>query len=886
MKKSILLILIILSQTAFSQDFDSVRIYVNPGHGGHDSNDRHIIETEFWESEGNLTKGLFLRDVLLKHNALVQMSRTTNFTADDKALSAISAEANAYNADIMHSIHSNATGSANSSANYTLILYQGTDAVPTYPNSKIMGAFLADQVFAANRTTVKYNRGDMSFYGSTTPYLGVFKGLNMPGTLSEGSFHDYIVESWRLKNEKYLENEAWAIARAFISYYETTPFANGHIAGIIRDKQKNVTLPVNGSLPNDKYLPLNNAKVIVQPGDLFFEGDAYNNGYFMFDSLAPGNYTVYYEVDEYIKDSSVVTVSANNIVFADKFLSYDTTKPPAITSYLPTPQSKTDYVKLFFNKSMNKESVQNAFSVKPGVTGNFSWNDAELSMTFTPAAFTGTASEYQIVLTPEAKSSWNIALQDTFKFQFTPDIPTAVSSINDGDTTNIFTPIKITFSKSMQKATAESAFSIQPAVEGTISWSGNVLTFTPVSGYNISTDYTVQVNMGAKSLWNIPLQSALSFTFTTDSRSKYSVVSAYPADEQTNIPYLPQIKIKFDAPILTSSTSGQIKFLDANSASVSVANFKVFSDSSNGYFTFDVKNKLTNGGYYTLLLLGGIKDENSIPLKDTIKIRFKVREEAYSDLNLVDGFETIGLWKDPEFSGSTTGTDPEATIFSISYDKKVSGSKSGKLNYAFVNENGGVCRVYNDTKPEFNSGKEAGLWIYGDLSGNTLEYWFYDANDVNHIFYADTIDWAGWDYKKVSSLGEGSNVYKFHSVVIKQVSGAEKTGILYFDGMQTDGEISVVDEDNSLPKVYSLKQNYPNPFNPSTIISFDLPKASFVTLKVYDILGREISILLNEYKGAGKHNAVFNASDLPSGIYIYRLEAGEFVKSSKMMLVK
>ena len=64
--------------------------------------------------------------------------------------------------------------------------------------------------------------------------LGVLRNLAMPGTLSEGSFHDYIPESWRLKNDSYLKHEAWAIAKAFIDYYNLTTFSNGEIAGILK----------------------------------------------------------------------------------------------------------------------------------------------------------------------------------------------------------------------------------------------------------------------------------------------------------------------------------------------------------------------------------------------------------------------------------------------------------------------------------------------------------------------------------------------------------------------------------------------------------------------------------------------------------------------------
>ena len=91
---------------------------------------------------------------------------------------------------------------------------------------------------------------------------------------------------------------------------------------------------------------------------------------------------------------------------------------------------------------------------------------------------------------------------------------------------------------------------------------------------------------------------------------------------------------------------------------------------------------------------------------------------------------------------------------------------------------------------------------------------------------------------------------------------------------------------NSLPLDYSLSQNYPNPFNPSTNIQFSIPQQSFVTLKVYDILGSEIATLVNEQKAAGKYEVNFDASSLSSGVYIYKIQAGSFISSKKMILIK
>ena len=92
--------------------------------------------------------------------------------------------------------------------------------------------------------------------------------------------------------------------------------------------------------------------------------------------------------------------------------------------------------------------------------------------------------------------------------------------------------------------------------------------------------------------------------------------------------------------------------------------------------------------------------------------------------------------------------------------------------------------------------------------------------------------------------------------------------------------------ENKLPVSYALEQNYPNPFNPSTVISYQLPKSSFVTLKVYNVLGKEVATLVSESKDAGAYKVMFNASSLPSGIYFYKLEAGTYTQTRKLMLLK
>jgi hypothetical protein len=113
---------------------------------------------------------------------------------------------------------------------------------------------------------------------------------------------------------------------------------------------------------------------------------------------------------------------------------------------------------------------------------------------------------------------------------------------------------------------------------------------------------------------------------------------------------------------------------------------------------------------------------------------------------------------------------------------------------------------------------------------------------------------------------------------------------LYYRLKQVDfnGDYSYSDVVNVFlfPADYSLTQNYPNPFNPSTMIKFSLGKTGFTTLKLYDVLGKEVATLVNGELEAGQHEVTFDASSLPSGTYFYTLTSGSFAETRKMMFLK
>jgi len=100
------------------------------------------------------------------------------------------------------------------------------------------------------------------------------------------------------------------------------------------------------------------------------------------------------------------------------------------------------------------------------------------------------------------------------------------------------------------------------------------------------------------------------------------------------------------------------------------------------------------------------------------------------------------------------------------------------------------------------------------------------------------------------------------------------------------GATGIKNEINQIPITYSLSQNYPNPFNPVTTISYQIPKMSYVELKVFDLLGREIAVLMNKETAAGKYDVKFDGSNLSSGVYFYRLKASGYVETKKLLLIK
>ncbi len=142
---------------------------------------------------------------------------------------------------------------------------------------------------------------------------------------------------------------------------------------------------------------------------------------------------------------------------------------------------------------------------------------------------------------------------------------------------------------------------------------------------------------------------------------------------------------------------------------------------------------------------------------------------------------------------------------------------------------------------------------------------------------------SGNNFSSISTVGQASpiGIAEGQNFFI----GSGFINIILAEGEDIVSAIELTEND-LIPKEFSLQQNYPNPFNPTTTIKYQNPELTFVTLKIFNLLGEEIRTLVSEEKPAGKYELKFDGTALPSGIYFYRIQAGSFIETKKMILLK
>ncbi len=274
-----------------------------------------------------------------------------------------------------------------------------------------------------------------------------------------------------------------------------------------------------------------------------------------------------------------------------------------------------------------------------------------------------------------------------------------------------------------------------------------------------------------------------------------------------------------------------------------------------------------------------------------------VKVENASGIVSFDLLESLNGW-------TFTGENLDSLSVTLVTDQKSAGDASFKIDYKCTYDPKNLYyMVYlNKDIPVYGIPDSIFLDVKSDGRKHKLYYRFWDTNSAIFRAFGKKYlnDSLAFDnvYAPMTGLTQLSgNSDLTYPLTLKRIEielapvksqGTTTSGTIYVDNLRLKypGSVTGVEENLFSPVSFNLEQNYPNPFNPSTNISFSLAKNGKVNIKVYDILGREVAILINKELNRGFHSVIFNASGLSSGVYFYKLETGSHSAIKKMILLK
>lgn len=714
-----------------------VKIYINPGHGGWDSDDRlmylypifvnqvvqepYTREQSFWESQSNLDKGMRLDTMLRDLGFQTKMSRITNTTADDKDLYDIVVEANTYNANFMLSIHSN----AGNPSNYILQLFSGmtpgdnrsySDMPVNSATSCKIATLMGDNQYmneVSCWTRVPMIAGDKTFardiMGWSNGY-GVLRWLKVPGTLSEGMMHDYLPETYRLMNIDYKRQEAFYFAKTFYTWFCDKELPYGAIGGRIHDVYQKQLFPDYKPNKNtrDVYRPILKGTVELWQNDTklaTYTTDTLYNGCYFFWNLKPGTYVVKATPDGYYAQEQTLVVENNKISYAHFGLQMKRETPPEVIDYSP------------------KVEITDSVLVSTHITFSFNWD------------------------------------------------------MNEEETAK--------------------ALTISPAVEGTITFEDDAHTmrFKPASRFEPGVEYTVTLGTGAchpDATFENHLQEPFTFKFRTQNRGSVRVIQTYPANNSENIPVDAAFIAIFDGKLANSSNK-YFKVYDSKGNDISPVSRNVklngAAPAPYGSAKFELKaGALKPNSEYKMVIGAEVADVNGVIVNDPVTVKFKTGDEVTSSVPVVNNLDTLFFEGDKETS---TGVTSVSTLRNTA--SKYEGQASNKLTYTFSETNGEAVYVADDvTAIKGNDKSTFGMYVFGDYTFNTLYAKWAVEGDIQYTKICD-LDYAGWLYQEaeVTALPAGVDYQFMGFKIVRGSSFLSEKGEVSIDVLRVDFQESI-----------------------------------------------------------------------------------------------
>ena len=837
MKKFLLIMsMFVVSVALFAQG--TTKIYINPGHGGWDSDHRYValypygqvasnLDTlAFWESSSNLDKGLILYSMLDSLNQIpgedgweFMISRTLNRTEDDRSLSAIVAESNAFNSHFMLSIHSN----AGNPANYPLMLYSGVDEGDNLKNyshvvtevnnaeGRAVSKLIGDNIRGVTLvpwTNAMQLRGDKTFAKNVMGWsngYGVLRNLTTPGVISEGRMHDYAPETYRLMNHEYRWLEAWHFLHAFVHYYKGRTLKTGNIAGDVRDRFISIeeapafkAASLGGQSKyyrrgtRDAFYPLNGADVeLIQNGTVIrsYKTDQYFNGFWLFGNLEAGTYQVAISKEGYHKQTQDIVVKADETTYVTFDLQAIRNTPPEVVAFSPA-NSEVD-------------SVDCASSIA------IDWN-------------------------------W-----------------------------------------SMDPVATEAAVTIEPAIEGQFTWEefGTRLRFTPNHPFIGNTVYTVRIATTAAhpdTAYTNTLQQEYVSKFLTKSYDTLKLLATSPAkgDETT---LKPVFQLLFDSKLESGECMDRIYVMDERDSILDkAARTQEWNKAGDyGTYKFDVTADLVEGKKYRLVI------EEYVQNRDGITVREK-REIPFIPTNFTEPLlEKAVDCATAVFAYNATNSEGVSKA-KVAVDSKTNKlfKAANKFTYTFAAVEEAVVE-YTLTSPiKIENGVELTMPLKGDFTHNTLQFKYVneDASDsvVVDALTLNSLNWNFYNVKVADIPADGKQWYLTAMLVEKTGHPANKfDGEFYLENIYFGSYNKVATEQVEIEGVSVW------PTVATDVINIEAPASAIV--EVYSVDGRMLVSLSAISVSDDSTLRTLDVNNFATGVYLVNIATTEGVQTIKFV---
>ena len=482
----------------------------------------------------------------------------------------------------------------------------------------------------------------------------------------------------------------------------------------------------------------------------------------------------------------------------------------------------------------------------------------------------------------------------------------------------VISPIALTFSRPMDRASVEAAFGISPQVAGTFAWSAGdrTVTFTPDS-LKPFTAYTVTLDPTAKSPFGYTLDGngdgtpgdAFTLTFETGARDVVapSIADTYPRSNGRDVARRPIISITFSEKLDPASVTADKFSLEPTAGGAAVpGTFQLVHVGDRSVVSFAPDAMLMSNTFYRFRIEAGLRDPGGNATENALQLVFRTMEGNFltTPIESFEGDFTRNWWQ-PLQSGSTTGNvvgDSTRMAASASVVSPLGGTQAMALQYGWrTGENPPfLIRQYLNAGPAtgvtFASTYKLQAYVFGDASGTLFRFAVNDKGPGGHeVSPWRAIDWAGWRLVEWNLSTEAPGTWigdgkldgdlSFDSFQIAYGGGAA-FGTLFIDDLQLAALLSTDVESGEVPEAFTVLPNAPNPFNTRTTVAFTLPAPQTVRVRVFDTLGREVAVLMDGPAPAGVQRVVWDAQNLSSGTYLLRVEAGGQVLTRPLTLLR